>query len=280
MDIFSIECFLAIAETESFTKGAARVNRTQSAITQQISKMERTLGVTLFDRGRKCTLTTEGEIFRVYALKIYQLHQELMDRFQTPNLAGEVRFGLPEDFATVFLSDVLFQFSRIHPNVSLHVECDFTLNLYKRFKEKEFDMVVVKLAHPEDFPNGVEVWSEALAWVKHPRLISSPNSKEAVPLVLSPPPCVNRNNAIQALESASLQSNICYTSTSYAGTIAAVKAGMGFTVLPKTLIPEDLVIAHDTWLPPLPDLHVSLLCHKQTIPAVESLKKFLLEKLI
>lgn len=166
-DTLTIECFLAVNDTKSFTLAANKVMRTQSAVSQQINKLENKIGKRLFNREKNLTLTLEGEIFLNYAKQIMQLNREALDRFKEPELQGEIRFGLPEDFASVFLSDLLAEYALLHPRILLNVECDLTLNLFDRFKNREFDIVLVKMNKPEDFPNGIEVYSENLEWVGH-----------------------------------------------------------------------------------------------------------------
>ncbi len=275
IDTFTLQCFLAAAETGSFTKAAERVERTQSAISQQIAKLEQLLGKPLLVRGKTFSLTPEGEIFLGYARQIFALHREVLDRFKQPELEGEVRFGLPENFASVFLSEVLADFSRLHPRILLTIECDLTLNLFDRFKQKEFDVVLVKMNRPEDFPHGLDVWSEPLKWVGDPSLI---DPAKPVPLVLSPQPCVYRAAALRALENASRTWRLVFSSPSYAGTVAAVKAGMGITVMPATMIPEALATIDSKFLPIMNDTHVSLLKHQADNRAINALAGFVLKK--
>jgi len=275
IDTFTLQCFLAAAETGSFTKAAERVERTQSAISQQIAKLEQMLGKPLLVRGKTFSLTPEGEIFLGYARQIFALHREVLDRFKQPELEGEVRFGLPENFASVFLSEVLADFSRLHPRILLTIECDLTLNLFDRFKQKEFDVVLVKMNRPEDFPHGLDVWSEPLKWVGDPSLI---DPAKPVPLVLSPQPCVYRAAALRALENASRTWRLVFSSPSYAGTVAAVKAGMGITVMPATMIPEALATIDSKFLPIMNDTHVSLLKHQADNRAINALAGFVLKK--
>lgn len=278
-DALTLECFIAVADTASFTSAAGKVARTQSAVSQQISKLESLVGTPLFLRGRHLSLTSEGEILLTYAKKIVQLNRDAMDRFKHPELQGEVRFGLPEDFASVFLSDVLSEYASLHPRIMLNVECDLTLNLFTRFKKKEFDLVLVKMNKPEDFPNGMEVWSEALEWVGN-RNITRFEDEEPVQLVLSPQPCVYRARAIHSLEKLNKKWRIVFSSHSYAGTIAAVKAGMGITVLPRNMVPDDLkIIRANKYLPKLDDTHISLLKHNNTNYAVNSFEEFVVERL-
>jgi DNA-binding transcriptional LysR family regulator len=280
MDIFSLECFIAVAECSSFSKAAQCVNRTQSAVTQQIGCLEKKLETVLFHRGKKVSLTKEGENLLPYALRMCALHREILDLFKHPELDGKVRIGVPEDFATLFLADVLVDFSRIHPRVFLNVECDLTLNLLNRFKEGMLDLTVLKMSSPEEFPYGVEIWKEPLTWVSKKGAFPLEQENRPLPLVLSPEPCVYRSKALKALDAANIQWRIVYTSPSYAGIVAAVKANMGITVFPLTMIPDHLEEIIEPCLPPLPEIHVSLLKKlKEPNPAIETLSQFLLKKL-
>lgn len=278
-DALTLECFLAVIETGSFTRAADKVVRTQSAVSQQIAKLENQIGKSLFIRGRDLTLTSDGEILLTYARKIVQLNRDAMDRFKQPELQGEVRFGLPEDFASVFLSEVLTEYAALHPRILLNIECDLTLNLFERFKKKEFDLVLIKMNKPEDFPSGMDVWSETLEWVGSQELLEL-DDDQPVPLVLSPQPCVYRARAINSLEKKNKKWRIVFSSHSYAGTIAAVRAGMGLTVLPRNMIPSYLeIVRKNTNIPNLDDTHISLLKHHDKNLAVNSFEKFVVERL-
>ncbi|MCB1828265.1 MAG: LysR family transcriptional regulator [Coxiellaceae bacterium] len=274
----TLECFLAVTDTGSFTRAADKVSRTQSAVSQQITKLEQQIGKSLFVRDKNLTLTSDGEIFLTYARKIIQLNRDAIDRFRQPELEGEVRFGLPEDFASVYLSDVLTEYASSHPRILLNVECDLTLNLFDRFKKNAFDLVLIKMNRPEDFPNGLDVWSEALEWVGNRDFFEC--YEQPIPLVLSPQPCVYRTRAINALEIINKPWRIVFSSHSYASTIAAVVAGMGVTVLPRNMVPNDLdIIRADNGIPNLDDTHISLLKHVDNNLAVNSFEKFVLDKL-
>lgn len=278
-DATTLECFLAVATTHSFTQAATKVARTQSAVSQQINKLETQIGCPLFIRGKHLTLTAQGEIFLNYAKQIVQLNREAIELFKQPELHGEVRFGLPEDFASVFLSDVLSEYAALHPRIILNIECDLTLNLFERFKKDEFDLVLLKMNRPEDFPNGIDVWSEPLEWVGDYHFFAA-NESQPIPLVLSPQPCVYRSRAIQSLENAQKKWRITFTSHSYAGRIAAVRAGMGVTVLPRNMVPSDLpMIRTDCPTPTLDDTHISLLKQDKQNPVIHSFEHFVIERL-
>ena len=277
IDTIVLQCFLALVETGSVTKAALRVGRTQSAVSQQMAKLENLLGKPLFVRNKVFSLTRDGEIFLGYARQIFALHREAIDRFKEPELQGEVHFGMPEDFASVYLSDVLVDFSRIHPRIFVNIECDLTLNLFERFKRGEFDLVLLKMNRPEDFPNSLDVYTEKLEWVGHRKLIDEKHAP--IPLVLSPQPCVYRSRAIKTLEETGIKWRCVFSSPSYAGTVAAVKAGLGITVLPRTMIPEQLDVLNYPNLPLLDDTHICLLKHNTGNAPLLSFEQFVLGKL-
>lgn len=279
LDTVTLQCFLAVADTGSFTKAADRVGRTQSAVSQQIAKLEKLTGKCLFHRGKELSITTDGEIFLGYAKQIYLLHRESLDRFKKPELQGEIRFGLPEDFATVILSDVLVDFSRLHPRILLNVECDLTINVLEGFKAGKFDLILIKSAPPKTFIEQTTLWTEPVKWIGKPELLPELNHNMVVPLVLSPSPCVYRESAIQALEKAGIKWRLAYTSLSYAGKMAAVKAGLGITIIQETMIPDYLKKLENKILPPLADIPIALLKKQNCNTAIESLEYFLLKKL-
>ena len=277
-DALTLECFLAVSDTGSFTRAANKVARTQSAVSQQIFKLENQIGKPLFIRGKRLALTTEGEMLMSFAKKIVQLNRDAMDQFKHPDLQGEVRFGLPEDFASVFLSDVLTEYASLHSRILLNIECALTMNLFERFMRKEFDLVLVKMSRPEDLPNGVDVWSETLQWVGNKEHFKS--DQTTLRLVLSPQPCVYRARAIQALEKANRKWRIVFSSHSYTSTISAVKAGMGVTVLPRNMVPSSLeMIRAGDDVPHLDDTHICLLKHSNNNIAVNYFEKFVIDKL-
>lgn len=279
IDTVTLQCFIAVAETGSFTKAAIRVGRTQSAISQQIAKLENLVEKPLITRGRELSLTTDGEIFLGYAKKIYQLHRESLDRFKKPELQGELRFGLPEDFASMILSDVLVAFSSLHPRIMLNVECELTLNLIERFNHGDFDLILIKTNEITQIPQRLHVWDEPVDWVGKKELLPTFDKNTPMPLVLSPTPCVYRGNVIASLDKYDLKWRLVFSSPSYAGKMAAVRAGLGITAIQRSMIPPDLDRIENNFLPKLKDIHVSLLKKKENNEAMESLEFFILKKL-
>lgn len=253
-----LRTFVAIADNRSFTRAAERVGRTQSTVSLQIKKLEDGLGCRLFERepGRELLLTPDGEILLTYARQMLRLADEARSRLVEPGVGGLVRLGTPEDFATTHLPDVLARFTRAHPNVTLEVNCDFTVNLLDGFSKGQYDLVLFK-REPQGPAGGTGVWREVLVWTASPRLAL--DRAAPLPLVLAPAPDVYRKRALAALDVQGRGWRIVYASPSLSGLQAAVKAGLGVTVLPKEMVPANfLILGDEHGLPRLPDTEIVL----------------------
>jgi DNA-binding transcriptional LysR family regulator len=257
-DLDLLRTFVAIADNGGFTRAAERVGRTQSTVSLQIKKLEDGLGRRVFERepGRELRLTPDGEILLTYARQILRLGDEARSRLMEPDVAGIVRLGTPEDFATVHLPEVLARFARAHPRVALDVNCDFTVNLLDGFSKGQYDLVLFK-REPQGRSGGVGVWRELLVWAASPRLALG--GEDPLPLVLAPVPDVYRKRALASLDAAKRAWRVVYTSPSLAGLQAAVRAGLGVTVLPREMVPPGLILlGEEHGLPNLPDTEIVL----------------------
>ncbi len=264
IDTMTLKTFIAVAETSSFSRAGDIVGRSQSAVSLQIKKLEESLKAPLFKRtSRDVALTEQGEIFLGYARRMIELQWEAFSRLTEPEVRGEITFGVPEDFATHYLPDILASYAKHHPHVQLHVVCDLTLNLLQEFQKGHLDIALLK-RDPERVKGGTKVWREPLVWAaaEHYQL------KTPIPLVLSPQPCIYRERAIAALDRVRKPWQIAYSSPSLAGTIAAVKGGLGVTVLPANMVPDGLtLLKSQIKLPKLADSEVALMKKDNLSPA-------------
>jgi DNA-binding transcriptional LysR family regulator len=279
MDSFLLKTFLVLARTKNFTKAAESLFRSQSAISLQIARLEALLGKPLFIRDRRnVALTLEGEQLLGYAQQILHCEEEMFSRFQQPPLAGEVKFGTPEDLATLYLPNILGNFVGAHPGVLLNVNCEFTMQLLEGFESLRYDLVLIKQDPQKPHPKSEEVWKEPLVWVCGKDPLHFSISEETLPLILAPSPCVYRQRAIDALNREGRRWRIVYTSPSLTGTLAAVRAGLGISVLPLKMIPKDLQIFRNG--PPLKDAQIALLMQERASEAAKAMGVYIANHLV
>ncbi len=278
LDVDLLRTFATIAETGNFTRAGERLRRNQSTISLQMKRLEGAVGATLMDRNpRQVRITAEGELLLDYAKRILALNDELVSRVSEPQLRGVVRLGTPEDFATTHLPQVLSRFAQSHPAVALEVTCDLTLNLIERFRAGEYDLALIK-REPIGGLGGTRVWREPLVWAASDR--SHIDAGAPLPLVVSPHPCVYRKRGMEALDRAGRPWRIAYTCGSLAGAQAAVKAGLGVTVLPKNMVLKDLlVIDCGDGLPDLHDTEIALLVASPLSAPAERLREHIVRSL-
>lgn len=257
LDLDLVHTFSTVVSTGGFTHAAERLHKTQSAVSMQIKKLEAQVGRPLIDRDtRKLRLTPAGEVLLEQGRTLLRMSEEVLARIGEPELVGSVRLGTPEDFATSHLPEVLAAFSEAHPRVRLEITCELTRKLERQFRAGRHDLVLLK-RDPQGASLGTRVWREPLVWVGPPRLQLSRDAE--VPLVVSPEPCVYRERALSALDGQRRPWRVAYQSTSLAGSLAAVKAGLGVTILPRDMVPAGYQVIGDTnRMPDLPDTEIAL----------------------
>ena len=112
LDIDQLRTFIAISETGSFTKAAEVVNKTQSAVSMQMKRLEERLERPIFSRdGRASKLTEDGQRLLDYARRIVKLNVETLAAFSDAELSGRVRLGVPDDYADRYLPEIMARFS-------------------------------------------------------------------------------------------------------------------------------------------------------------------------
>src|ERR671918_2961269 len=125
MQIESLKVFCDLAETESFTKAAQINNVTQSAVSQQISSLERQFKSLLIERSKKkFRLTREGQVLYEFSKQIIQSFEALHSRLQEIKdiISGTIRVATIYSIGLHDLPPYLKKFLKTYPTVNVHVE--------------------------------------------------------------------------------------------------------------------------------------------------------------
>jgi DNA-binding transcriptional LysR family regulator len=122
MDLFQLETFLAVAEERSFSRAAARLHRTQPAVSQVIAKLEAELGETLLERAAG-SLTDAGEVLRDYAQKMLNLRKDAAAALVELRSLHTGRLSIAaNEYTCLYLLPVLDAFRRKHPRIKVEVQ--------------------------------------------------------------------------------------------------------------------------------------------------------------
>jgi len=125
MQIESLKVFCDLAETESFTKAAQINGVTQSAVSQQISALERAFKALLIERSKKkFRLTREGELLYEYSRQIIGTYDALHSRIEElrDTISGTIRVATIYSIGLHDLPPYIKKFMKAHPTVKVHVE--------------------------------------------------------------------------------------------------------------------------------------------------------------
>ena len=124
MDLFQLETFLAVAEERSFSRAAARLHRTQPAVSQTVARLEAELGETLLERSsRDGTLTDAGELLGEYARKLLNLRKEAEEALADLRSLHTGRLNLAaNEYTCLYLLPVLVAFRRQNPKIKVAVQ--------------------------------------------------------------------------------------------------------------------------------------------------------------
>lgn len=120
-----LKCFVATVDAGSLSSAAAEVNRSQSAVSMQLKKLESAVCQRLLVRGpRRLVLTHAGQTLLGYARRILDLQAEAQAALGEDGVSGLVRLGVPDDYASKYLTPVLKRFAPRHGGVEIQLDCE------------------------------------------------------------------------------------------------------------------------------------------------------------
>jgi DNA-binding transcriptional LysR family regulator len=177
MELDQLETFLAVAEERSFTRAAAKLHRTQPAVSQVIRKLEASVGETLFDRAaRDGSLTAAGELLRDYALRLMALRREASSALdELKNLErGRLQLAANE-YTCMYLLPAIDRFRREFPHISVTVQRMLASRIPEELTRRTFELGMISFrTDPAQFRT-IAVYADSLAFIvsPHHRLASA-----------------------------------------------------------------------------------------------------------
>lgn len=245
-----VKLLLTIADVGSFTIAAERLGVSQPSISQQVRRLERLAGHSLFRRiGKGVRLTASGEAVLIYARVMASLSNDLRRQLEGSQDAVRVSIGMSEDFLRTALTSVLGLLLRDYPKMELTVLSGHYGILRSAVESKDVDFAVMR--RYKAFSEATLLWSDELVW--NGRLGYSLPVGEPVPLVLPIAPNPARDVPIETLRDAGRHWRVRFESVGIAGIEAALQAGMGICAGPRSMPLHGAGPLHEGHgLPPLP----------------------------
>ncbi|WP_447556143.1 LysR family transcriptional regulator [Vreelandella sp. EE22] len=251
MDTQNLQAFLAVAETQSFSRAAEQLYLTQPAVSKRIAALETQVGTRLFDRiGRRIALTEAGHLLEPQAQRI--LHAVEDSRRALNNLSGQVggrlTLATSHHIGLHRLPPILKRYTQQHPDVALDLHFQDSELAYQGVLNGTLEIAVVTLAPtPLEHLKAVELWRDRLCFACAP---DHPLRHYPQPLTLDTlcnftcvmPGLKTFTRALiqQRFASAGLSLNVSMA-TNYLETLKMMcSVGLGWSVLPEKMMDDEL----------------------------------------
>lgn len=278
LEIDLLRAFIAVTETGSFTAAGPRIYRSQSAVSQKISRLESILGQPLFERDhRQLQLSHAGEKLMSSARQMIDLNDRIIYQFTTPNTVGRIRLGIAEDFIRLKLPAILGRFRRIYPHIHIELQTGLSCDLHDRYDQGLLDLILV--SRPRQPAGGMVIWQEPLVWLASKDFIF--DEQQALPLVLLPAPCQYRELMLSELNATHREWEPSCIASNLMAIQEAVAGGLGVTVLGRSFLQHEMQIlpTGEHW-PELPQVEMVAISETQNSnPLIKPLIAFIQEAL-
>ncbi|CEP35876.1 MULTISPECIES: LysR family transcriptional regulator [unclassified Halomonas] len=254
MDTQSLQAFLAVADTQSFSRAAEQLHLTQPAVSKRIATLESQVGTRLFDRiSRRIALTEAGSVLLPQARRILFSVED--SRRALANLSGQVggklTLATSHHIGLHRLPPLLKQYTQRHPEVTLDLHFLDSEQAYQGVLDGTLEMAVVTLApHPHEQLQVVELWRDRLCFAC---AIDHPLTHQVSQSVLSLTDLCEYNCVMpgaktftgsliaQRFSQAGLELPVSMA-TNYLETLKMMcSVGLGWSLLPEKMIDSELV---------------------------------------
>lgn len=249
MQIESLKVFCDLAETESFTK-AAQINEiTQSAVSQQVSALERTFKSLLIERSKKkFRLTREGQILYDYAKQIINQYDSLYSRLQEVRdiVSGTIRVATIYSIGLHDLPPYLKKFLKAYPTVNVHVEYRRSNQVYDDVVGNVDDLGLVAYPMKDPKLEIIPLRKDKLVLITHPK---HPLAKQstvslkdlATQKFISFEPDIPTRKAIdKILKDASVEVQTVMEFDNIETVKRAVEIDAGISIVPQTTVAQEV----------------------------------------
>ncbi len=256
-DLAQLRSFVAIAEHRTFLAASRKVARTQSAITQQIQKLEQAVGAELFEReGRTKRLTAFGEHFLDYARHLIAINDETWRAIRERDVLGSIRFGAPQDAADTILPRVLAAIARAFPRLRVEIHVDRSPILMEQLHQGALDLTLTTRGFEEGTVS-VVVRTSPTVWICGASYAHAAGT--VVPLVIADERSLFRSIALESLNAAGIPWRTAHLAPHLVGIKAAIRAGLGITARSVEMLDAEMrVLGAAEGLPILRDVKYSL----------------------
>ncbi|MBD9596401.1 LysR family transcriptional regulator [Ensifer sp. ENS05] len=247
--IKQIEAFFWSGQLGSFVAAAERLDTTQSNISKRIQELEMSLGIELFDRGKRMIrLTTKGEEAMDVSEKLLQIHMRLQQKGQSVMpLGGRFRFGVTEAVAVTWLPRFSALLKESFEGLVPIATVETTANLNQLVMQRKIDLAIGTSKNLDQDLQRVPLGTVERVWVASPSLVPHDGTLSIAELCALPMLAHSDDTAARALvprhlQAAGIVPNIVSSCTSINALARMAVAGIGITYLHKEVFEKEIAL--------------------------------------
>ena len=257
MDLQALKIFLAVAHERSFSRAAAKVHRTQPAVSQAVRRLEAELAEGLFDRSSKSgTLTDAGKVLQNYGQRLVRLAEEAESAMRELRdlRRGRVLIGANEA-AVHTLLPLMGRFRHRYPDIAMDVRRVPARQIAVEVQQGSLDFGALTFHPPESGLLEVSVGSDELVLLVPPthrlakRRQVTMADVAAEPIVAHNDPSPARERVLRLFEQHHIALNMVIALPSLDGIKRAVELEMGVALLPRRCAVTELASGRLVALP-------------------------------
>lgn len=250
-----LRTFVEIADCGNLTFAASRLNRSQSAISVQIRKLETDLKTSLFVRdGKGMALSGSGETLLPAARRVLAELAKVQPLFET-QLNGKIRVGIPDDFDEGVLERTLAGFTQTNPGVEVLATSGCTAVFPEAIRKGNLDIAVCS---GPDNVSGETFMEQKPVWVASEKIHLHP--AERVPLAVITHGCRMGELPTTALEEHGRPYNVVFECSGLMSLKSAIRAGFGIGILFESILEDGMkVLTAKDGFPSLPTFKRSII---------------------
>lgn len=278
LDIDLIRTFISVADHSNMTAAANVRYLTQSAVSQQIKRLEALLGTILFERDRRgLKLTPAGEHLLARGRRLIALNDDIWAEMTAAEVSGKVRLGLPYDLVGPCIAPVIKAYAMAYPQVEISLSCAASPDLIGSLAAGEVDLIVVE--EPQGQGAGECLRVERLVWVGAKN--GGAYLKTPLPVSMVSDTCAFRPAVLAALQDHGRSWRTVFENGNIEATTATVRADLAVTAWLISTVPPDLeILGPDKAPTDLPHFAINLHLPKGPTPKqVAELARYLRESL-
>lgn len=259
LDISLVRTFVAVADYSGMTAAANALNLTQSAVSQQIARLEAAFGGPLFSRDRRgLRLTALGERLLGKSRRLLGLNDEIWTEMTARTITGRVRLGAPYDLVGVVIAPHLRSYVETFPQTEVSLVCGASPDLARALAKGEIDLALIE--EPIGPSRGECLAIERLVWIG--AKAGSAHLREPLPVSMVAEACAFRPTVLASLGKQGREWRTVFENGGIDATVATVRNDLAVTPWLAFAVPGDLdILPSGSGLPDLPpfaiNLHVS-----------------------